>query len=200
MRREPGSSIQPVSSVKPLLTLKNVGVLLRDNHQKFPLEYLQQVFGRVGAAVHVLNAGPPGQPLELILAMGGDGTVLRALDLEFECPVLGINYGTVGFLTAGDRDDLEHLVRRLLNQDFFISERMLLRCTWKDRSINVVNEVVLRAQWRMVNIDVMVDDTKIRTIRGDGVIVGTPTGSTGYLLSTGSPIVMPDAQCFVVDG
>jgi len=186
--------------VKPLLPLKNVGVLLRDNHQKFPLDYLEQVFGRVGIQVHMLKDRKPDSPLDLILAMGGDGTVLRALDLECECPVLGINYGTVGFLTAGDRDDLERLVQRLLDRDYVISERMQLRCVCRGRVIDVVNEVAIRTQWRMVNIDVMVAETKIRTIRGDGVIVGTPTGSTGYLLSTGGPIVMPDAQCFVVDG
>ena len=76
----------------------------------------------------------------------------------------------------------------------------MLRCEYPGGEANVVNEVVLHSNWRMVNIDVSVDGAKIRTIRGDGVIVGTPTGSTGYLLSTGGPIIMPDAECFVLDG
>ncbi len=64
----------------------------------------------------------------------------------------------------------------------------------------MINEVVLRSSWRMINVDVFVNGAKIRTIRGDGVIAGTPTGSTGYLLSTGAPIVMPNVRCFMLDG
>ncbi len=183
-----------------MLELKAVGVLLRDPKQPFPLDFLQQVFGKVGSTVHVLNEGLPEQPLDLIIAMGGDGTVLQALDLQPDCPVLAINYGTVGFLTAGDRNELEQLVERLIRDDYIISERIQLRCEYEGGTTNVINEVVLRSLWRMVDVDVFVNDAKIRTIRGDGVIVGTPTGSTGYLLSTGAPIVMPDVNCFVLDG
>jgi NAD+ kinase len=179
---------------------KAVGVLLRDPHQSFPLDYLQSAFNGAGATIHLLTEGIPREGLDLIIAMGGDGTVLKALDLDLDCPVLAINYGTVGFLTAGDRTELEALVQRVLKGDFLVSERILLRCEYAGGAANVVNEAVLRSNWRMINVEVSVDGAKIRTIRADGVIVGTPTGSTGYLLSTGGPIVMPDAQCFVLDG
>jgi NAD+ kinase len=179
---------------------KSVGVLLRDPEQSFPLEYLRAAFNGAGGTLHLLNEGAPPGPLDLIIAMGGDGTVLKALDLDLDCPVLAINYGTVGFLTAGDRTELETLIQRLLGGDYIVSERIVLRCEYPGGSANVVNEVVLRSNWRMVNVEVSVDDARIRTIRADGVIVGTPTGSTGYLLSTGSPIVMPDAEIFILDG
>jgi NAD+ kinase len=179
---------------------KAVGVLLRDPHQSFPLAFLKAAFDGEGGTIHLLNDGAPGVPLDLIIAMGGDGTVLKALDLDLDCPVLAINFGTVGFLTAGDRSELEALVQRLLRGDYLVSERILLRCEFPGGARNVVNELVLRSSWRMINVEVSVDGARIRTIRGDGVIVGTPTGSTGYLLSTGGPIVMPGAECMVLDG
>ena len=183
-----------------MIDLKSVGILLRDPSQTFPLEYLESVFSKVGSNLHILNHALPGEKLDLIIAMGGDGTVLKALDLNLDCPVLAINYGEVGFLTAGDRSELESLVSRLLAGDYIVSERLLLYCEYPGGAANVVNEVVLRASWRMINVEVSVDQARIRTIRGDGVIVGTPTGSTGYLLSTGGPIIMPGSQCFVLDG
>lgn len=179
---------------------KAVGVLLRDPDLSFPQQYLESAFNGAGARIHRLDEGPPPESLDLIIAMGGDGTVLKALDLDLDCPVLAINYGTVGFLTAGDRTELEQLVERLLAGDYVVSERILLRCEYPGGAANVVNEAVLHSNWRMFNTEVSVDGAKIRTIRGDGVIVGTPTGSTGYLLSTGGPIVMPGAECFVLDG
>ena len=183
-----------------MVKFKAVGVLVRDPDQSFPLEFLESAFNGQGGAIHLLNESMPTGALDLIIAMGGDGTVLKALDLDLDCPVLAINFGTVGFLTAGDRTELEQLVQRLLRGDYHVSERILLRCEYPGGAANVVNEAVLHSNWRMFNTDVSVDGTKIRTIRGDGVIVGTPTGSTGYLLSTGGPIVMPDAECFVLDG
>lgn len=183
-----------------MIELKSVGILLRDPDQEIPLDYLKKVFEKVGSTLHILNHVLPREKLDLIIALGGDGTVLKAMDLKPDCPVLAVNFGTVGFLTAGDRSELEAMVDKLLEGKFQISERIQLFCEYPGGSANVVNEVVLRTSWRMINVDVWVDNAKIRTIRGDGVIVGTPTGSTGYLLSTGGPIVMPGARCFVLDG
>ena len=190
----------PQAGEHGMARFKSVGVLLRDPGQSFPLEFLKAAFNGAGGDIHLLQEGQPPPELDLIIAMGGDGTVLKALDLDLDCPVLAINYGTVGFLTAGDRTELEALVKRLLTGDYLVSERILLRCEYPGGAANVVNEVVLRSNWRMINVGVTVNDARIRTIRADGVIVGTPTGSTGYLLSTGSPIVMPGAEIFILDG
>jgi NAD+ kinase len=185
-----------------MLRLKTVGVLLRDGTDPAALEEVRPLFDRQGIAVRVLDSvgGGAGGALDLVIAMGGDGTVLKALDLMPGCPVLAINFGTVGFLTAGDRTELAALVERLLRGEYIVSERLLLRCEYPGGVTHVVNEIVLRSTWRMMQVDVDVNGARIRTIRGDGVIVGTPTGSTGYLLSAGAPIVMPDVQCFVLDG
>ncbi len=183
-----------------MIEFRTIGVLLRDRSQNYPLELLKSLFDPVGAKIVLLEETAPEQQLDLVIAMGGDGTVLRALDMVPDCPVLAINYGTVGFLTAGDRDDLETLLRRLLDDDYSLSERILLRCELQGETLHAVNEMFLKSTAHMINVEVFVNGAKIRTIRGDGVIVGTPTGSTGYLLSTGAPLVMPDANCFILDG
>lgn len=184
-----------------MLTLNHIGVLLRDEQQPFPLQEIRQLFDRHGIALSVIDKqqSPPAD-LDLVMAMGGDGTVLRALDLCPDLPVLAINYGTVGFLTAGDRTDLAAILQRLVAGDYILSERLCLQCSYPGGSVRAVNEVMVRSSNRMVFVDVFVDDTKIRTICGDGVVLGTPTGSTGFLLSAGAPIVMPEVRCLVLDG
>lgn len=179
---------------------KAIGVVLRDEGQPFPIDQMRAIFARVGVRMHLLDHEPPPPELDLVVAMGGDGTVLRALDEFPGHPVLAINYGTVGFLTAGDRDDLERILTQVLAGEFVRSDRLILRCEYNGRVAHAVNEVLVRSTLRMISVDVFVNDARIRTIRGDGVIVGTPTGSTGYLLSTGAPLVMPDVNCFTLDG
>ena len=184
-----------------MIQLGKVGVLLRDETQGRPFEELETLLGQHGVDAVLLSwdANPP-EKLDLIIAMGGDGTVLKALDLGSSVPVLAVNFGTVGFLTAGDRSELTKIVDRLMAGDYIVSERLVLHCTHPSGEIRAVNEVIVRTSSRFCFVDVEVDGTKIRTIQGDGVVVGTPTGSTGFLLSAGAPIVMPDVRCFILDG
>jgi NAD+ kinase len=114
--------------------------------------------------------------------------------------VLAINFGTVGFLTAGDRKDLAQIVQLLVDGEYFVSERLVLSCRFPGGESLVYNEVTLRARHKLIFTDVFVDDAKIRTIRGDGVVVGTPTGSTGLLMAMGAPLVMPEVRCMMLDG
>ena len=183
------------------MELAKVGILLRDNEQGYPLQEITELFGRHGIELAELewNKDPP-IDLDLVMAMGGDGTALKALDLCPLCPVLAVNYGTVGFLTAGDRADLESILAHLVKGEFLVSERIALECQYPTGCVRAVNEVIVRTYNRLMFTDVSVDDIEIRTIRGDGVVVGAPTGSTGFLLSTGAPIVMPDVRCLVLDG
>ena len=183
------------------MELAKVGVLLRDEEQDYPLQEITELFGRHGIELIELewDETPP-IDLDLVMAMGGDGTALKALDASPGCPVLAVNFGTVGFLTAGDRADLESILTRLLKGDFLVSERLALECQYPSGRVRAVNEVIVRTYNRLMFTDVSVNDIEIRTIRGDGVVVGAPTGSTGFLLSTGAPIVMPDVRCLVLDG
>ena len=181
--------------------LKRVGILLRDQEQAYPLREVRELFARREIRVVPLDEeGEQPGDLDLVVAMGGDGTVLRALDLFPQCPVLAINFGTVGFLTAGDRKELEQIISLLMEGKFIMSERLVLDCRYPGGELRAINEVVVRISNHLLSIDVFVNDTRIRTIRGDGVVVGTPTGSTGFLLSTGGPIVMPGVRCMILDG
>ena len=85
-------------------------------------------------------------------------------------------------MTAGDRSELTKIVARLMAGDYIVSERLVLHCTHPSGEIRAVNEVIVRTSSRFCFVDVEVDGTKIRTIQGDGVVVGTPTRSTGFLL------------------
>jgi NAD+ kinase len=183
-----------------VIDLRRVGVLVRDDDQDFPLEEVGNLFARHGIELVALGDPPIPAGLDLVVAMGGDGTVLRSLDLCPESPVLAINYGTVGFLTAGDRTELDQILSRLVAGDYLVSERLVLQCRYPAGQLRAVNEVMVRTSNRLVFVDVYVDGTKIRTICADGVVVGTPTGSTGFLLSAGAPIVMPEVRCLVLDG
>ncbi len=183
--------------------IATIGVLLRRGANPAALDALRQVCSEEGVQATIVNIKQTLSPnLDAIVALGGDGTVLRALLLATESPVLGINFGSVGFLTAGERTDLRRLLKKLFSGDWILSQRLLLECFAPSLGITqgreAFNEVVMRTTSHMMTVEVVVNETSIRTIRGDGVLVSTPTGSTGYLLATGGPIVMPEADCFVL--
>ena len=182
------------------LELKKVGVLLRDQNLDYPVAEIRDLFAAHGIEVRFIEEDEHPDDLDLVIALGGDGTVLRAFARFPQWPVLAINFGTVGFLTAGDRTDLARIVQLLVDGQYFVSERLVLSCRYPGGESLVFNEVTLRAHHKMLSTDVFVDDAKIRTIRGDGVVVGTPTGSTGLLLSMGAPLVMPEVRCMLLDG
>lgn len=149
--------------------------------------------------------------LDLVVALGGDGTLLRAAHLAYdhETPILGLSYGHLGFLTCGEtgRGACE-MVGAALAQDLRPSRRATIeiRLAGIDRSGNEVerrgfalNEAVLArgASGKMVEFDVCANGVHVDRLRGDGFVVATATGSTGYALSAGGPIVTPDYKGLV---
>lgn len=140
------------------------------------------------------------EDLDLVLSFGGDGTVLAALSLFSQCPVLAVNFGNVGFLTAGDREELTDMIQKVLDGRYIISERSVLECIHPQGKDFAVNEIVVRGATRLIAVDMNINEQHIRRVRGDGVIVGTATGSTAYLLAAGSPIVMPELRCMIITG
>tara|TARA_Y100001970_G_C14253889_1_gene873723 strand:- start:5515 stop:6330 length:816 start_codon:yes stop_codon:yes gene_type:complete len=138
--------------------------------------------------------------LDLVLSFGGDGTVLAALTLFPNCPVLAVNFGNVGFLSAGERDELTVILQKVIDGNYIISERSVLKCIHPYGTDFAVNEVVVRGATRLISVDLNINEQLVRRVRGDGVIVGTATGSTAYLLAAGSPIIMPELKCMIVTG
>ena len=145
---------------------------------------------------------------DFIAAIGGDGTLLHAAPkaAEYKKPIIGINNGKLGFMTELSAADELHVLSDIKDGTYFIEERMLLDVSVIDAdgtqtvSETLLNDVVVTkgAISRIVDISVYVDGQTTMSFRGDGIIVSTPTGSTGYSLSAGGPIIEPKAKCIAV--
>lgn len=142
--------------------------------------------------------------IDALISLGGDGTLLRTLPAatRAKVPVLGVNMGRVGFLLECDRKSLLTLLPRLFSKDYEIEERMMLRCslTGSEDSHLVMNDVVLcrGGNPSSIMVDAYVDEELIYSSHGDGMIVSSPTGSTGYCLAAGGPVVHPGMEALVV--
>ena len=137
------------------------------------------------------------------LVLGGDGTLIRAIrDLEgSRLPLLGINIGTLGYLTDVELKDYKSAIDRLCEEDPNIEKRMMLEGVMSSGEKDLaVNDIVLTREGnlRIVKFNVYVNGTLLNTYQADGVIICTPTGSTGYNLSAGGPVVEPTASLMVI--
>ncbi|MEW5707125.1 MAG: NAD(+)/NADH kinase [Actinomycetota bacterium] len=139
------------------------------------------------------------QECDLVVCLGGDGTILRAVRLlaGAPVPVIGVNLGRVGFLTEVEAADLYPAMERVIAGDFDIDERMMLKCTVKAGEFSydylALNEVAVERghHQRMLEMNVYINGISFSQYTADGLIFATPTGSTAYSFSTGGPIVSP---------
>jgi len=146
-------------------------------------------------------------PYDVIIVFGGDGSLLRTVQFmrNFDCPVISINMGRLGFFSEGYGRDYKKIIDSLLKGDYDIESRMLLRCSVmrKERrafSQRALNEVTISRDSlaRMIALKTTVDDLKLTTYVADGLVVSTPSGSTGYSLSSGGPIVAPTLDSIIL--
>jgi len=154
-----------------------------------------------------LHAALAAGQFDLMIAMGGDGTMLRAglQCAPYGVPVLGINLGHFGFLMEVQRDAWRESLPRLLAGDYWLEERMLLKvCQWRNNEClgkwQVLNEVVVcRGQYvRPLLLAALVDGYLLAQYMADGLIAATPTGSTAYALAGGGPIIHPGLEAVVL--
>ncbi len=145
--------------------------------------------------------------IECAIVVGGDGTILQATkDLyDYDIPIIGINLGTVGFLAEVEIDKVDDALERLINDDYYTQERILLtgKIIRDNEEIyldTALNDIVVSrfGLSRVMAMEVYVNDELVNTYNGDGMIVSTPTGTTGYNLSAGGPIAKPDAQLLMI--
>ncbi|PZQ87743.1 MAG: NAD kinase [Leifsonia xyli] len=145
--------------------------------------------------------------LELVIVLGGDGTILRAAELARGCdaPLLGVNLGHVGFLAEAEREDLDATVERALARDYVVEERMALSVRVKRGSEVVyetwaLNEATVEKASRERSLEVVieVDARPLSTFGCDGIVVSTPTGSTAYAFSGGGPVVWPSVEAILM--
>lgn len=148
-----------------------------------------------------------GQRCDLVIVIGGDGTMLNAGRslAAYGSALLGINLGRLGFLTDISPDGMQESLDRILAGDYFAEERFLLHCTTMRDGEHITdseafNDVVVH-KWNAANLielDIHVNDQFVNTLRADGLIVSTPTGSTAYALSGGGPILSPSLDAIVL--
>ena len=141
--------------------------------------------------------------VDLILTFGGDGTFLigARMAMAHEIPLMGINLGTVGFLTEEEPEHLTECLKAILNGDYQMEERFLLNVRLPDgRCIPALNDaVVTRGGFaRLIQVECTVNGEQFGVFTADGMIAATPTGSTGYSLSAGGPIVHPEMNCIAL--
>jgi NAD+ kinase len=148
-----------------------------------------------------------GGQVELLLALGGDGTMLTAVRTVagLGIPVLGINLGSLGFLTVVPPQECRDALDRIKNGNYTIEERLMLEVSephalQKGASWTALNDVVIikGGMSRMVKLTVTHNGEYVSSFAGDGLIVATPTGSTAYSLSVGGPILLPSMQGFIL--
>ncbi len=145
-------------------------------------------------------------PPDIALSLGGDGTFLRVAKMlcRHDTPIMGVNTGHLGYLSCADIEHPDSLVADILARNYRVEPRALLKVTYSGMISNhpfyALNEVAVlrRDTASMITIDATLDDEPLAAYRGDGLIISTPTGSTGYNLSVGGPIVAPETPCWII--
>ncbi|MCH5273403.1 MAG: NAD(+)/NADH kinase [Lachnospiraceae bacterium] len=140
---------------------------------------------------------------ECAVVLGGDGTLIRAAGrlAAQKIPVLGINLGNLGFLTSAECAGAEEALEALVSGGYRVEERMMLEVSVGGKVFDTAlnDAVITRSGYsRIISVSVFVNDKPVCTYRGDGVIIATPTGSTGYNLSAGGPVVVPTTELILV--
>ncbi|MBT0607681.1 NAD kinase [Aequorivita echinoideorum] len=145
---------------------------------------------------------------DLFFSIGGDGTILKAVTFvrDLNIPIVGINTGRLGFLATIQKEEISESINLILNKKYTISERSLLTLNTAPNnnelgSLNfALNEIAVNRKntTSMIKVETFVNDSYLTSYWSDGLIVSTPTGSTGYSLSCGGPIIEPSANSFVI--
>ncbi len=173
-------------------------------------EAIAAVVPKLSRTVELRTYDPtdPGD-VELVVAFGGDGTILRSAEwaVPAQVPVLGVNLGHVGFLAELEPARLDELIERVVKRDYWVEERLALQVVLRDRpggdvlwSSFAINEVSLEkaARERMIEVLVQIDGHPLQRWGTDGVLVSTPTGSTAYAFSAQGPVMWPDVDALLV--
>ncbi|MFZ1082780.1 MAG: NAD(+)/NADH kinase [Candidatus Kryptoniota bacterium] len=143
---------------------------------------------------------------DIIVSLGGDGTILRTAKMvgELDKPILGVNLGKLGFLAELNFDELRNSIDELFKGKFNLEQRTVLKSSFrqdgKTATIFALNDIVIdkAGSSRMIDLETYVDSEYLITYRADGIVLSTPTGSTGYSLSTGGPIISPESRVIAI--
>ena len=188
-----------------LRTAERILALCQEHHLKvfFTVECASLLgIPELGYPVHRIS-----EMVDLLVVLGGDGTILGAARkfVGENIPILGVNLGHVGFLAEIEVSELESSMEKILNNDFIVQDRMMLyaevhRNKQVEASFYALNDIVISKGpfSRTIKLETYINNHLLEAYPGDGVIIASPTGSTGYSLSAGGPIVNPALNLLVV--
>ena len=175
--------------IKKLFEYSNIEILLENNSAN--------MIGLEGLSLEELC-----KKVDFLISVGGDGTLLSVVrkSFKYDKPVLGINLGTLGFLTDISMEQLPKFIEDLKNNIYKIDNRMMVEGCVNLKKFVAFNDIVIsrKSISSMIKISAKIDGKHFNSYDGDGVIVSTPTGSTAYNLSVGGPIVYPLTEAFIV--
>lgn len=139
---------------------------------------------------------------DYVISVGGDGTILRSANEigKLSIPIIGLNKGRLGFLANSPLESIDSILRKLKESEYKISERTIIQVEFEGKIKNALNEISISRKntTSLITIDTKLNGQYLNTYWADGLIVSTPTGSTGYSLSCGGPIIMPDSKNLVL--
>ncbi len=197
---------------------KNIGIALKNDQENgdslfldslLPIlsKYSEDIYAEAGSSlkasiVKELDFEDFVDTVDLLIVFGGDGTLLSSARrfLDHETPILGINLGTVGFLTDVNIDNFESIIKDILSGEYETEDRSLVSATFLDKTLYGLNEIVIHSgsYAQLMRYRLTVDDKTVFEQRSDGLIVATPTGSTAYALSAGGPIIHPNLDVWTI--
>ncbi len=168
--------------------------------------YMDEAYSVLGMNVKYVSPSEIYNNADYVIVLGGDGTILQRASecAKHRIPVLGINLGKIGFMTEIELDDMEAAIKKLLDGDFVIEKRMMMKAEIRKNNevqfaFHALNDVVVSKSTgeKLICMELSTDGEAVNRYTADGLIIATPTGSTGYSISAGGPVVDPRMRLFV---
>jgi len=189
-----------ITKIISLLEKKKVSIFLE-------FEYFKSLKGFISESVSSFNELD--KSFDLLISIGGDGTILKAITFvkDLSIPIVGVNTGRLGFLAKIQIENIELVIEEIILKNYSISERTLIEVSTSETNQQLsklnfaLNEITLSRKntTSMISIDTKLDNKHLNSYWADGLIISTPTGSTGYSLSCGGPIIMPEAENLIIN-
>jgi len=194
-----------LKKIKNILVYSS-SLFLRKAETKNIIKYLSQKCSTVDTHLIEDETSASNNKYDLILSIGGDGIFLSASKYAYKnsTPILGLNFGRIGFLADLDKKDLKVKIKNVIDGHYIIDKRILLSGAVKAKNKKVksisLNDIVVnnRGILKMIDMNIYVNNNLITKQRSDGVIISTPTGSTAYAMSNGCPIVSPNSNVICI--
>ena len=189
-----------ITKIISLLEKKKVTVFLE-------YDYLKSLNGFISESVSSFKELD--KSFDLLISIGGDGTILKAITFvkDLSIPIVGVNTGRLGFLAKIQIENIEQVIEEIILKNYSVSERTLIEVSTSETNQQLsklnfaLNEITLSRKntTSMISIDTKLDNKHLNSYWADGLIISTPTGSTGYSLSCGGPIIMPEAENLIIN-